>query len=54
MNLQDIHETSTHSKVFLYLKHLYLSYYIVIYSDQKMHLGKQCGGVENENSLFAL
>lgn len=38
MSLQKIYETSTHSRVFLYLKYLYLSCYIVIYSDQKIIL----------------
>lgn len=38
MSLWKIYETSTHSRVFLYLKYLYLNYYIVIYSDQKIIL----------------
>lgn len=33
--------------MFLYLKY-YISYYIVLYSDQKMDLGKQCENVKNE------
>lgn len=38
MSLRKIYETSTHSRVFLYLKYLYLSYYFVMYSDQKIIL----------------
>lgn len=47
MNPWNSYKTSTHSKIFLYLKY-YISYYIVLYSDQKMDLGKQCENVKNE------
>lgn len=54
MNLQNICATSTPFRVVLYLNYVYLSHYIVEYSDQKMHLGKQCENVKNEYFLFAL